>query len=316
MFLYRQRPVKPLDEPHRIGRVSRISIYPVKGCRRVELQSAEVTPSGLAGDREYMIVRETPDENGLHHFVTQRDKRYRTEGTPQSLAIMALIHPETSSGVLRLTWRGSDPVTVNQHEEEGQRQLRVKIHRDIVSAEDMGDDAANWLSEHLDLKVRLVRASGEFRRLASQVYLKNENPVRFQDAYPVHWVMKESLDELSRTAGMTIPWTRFRPNIVAEGGAPSIEHQVNEGEMGEVNFIQPKPCTRCPITTVDQDLGQKKGTEPLKSLATYKRWQKTREPIFGENMLPLRGGKIRIGDEIIQLSSRNPSLVYGSSATN
>jgi uncharacterized protein len=294
-----------------IGKVSHLAIYPVKGCARVELQSALVSRMGLEGDREYMIVREEAEADGVYPFVTQRDKRSREEAGPQSLAVLALIRPEIRDDALRLTWKGSDPIVVARNRHLG-GEMKVRIHKEIVSAVDQGEPVARWLSQHLAMKVRLVRASGAFHRLARQNYMPNTNQIMFQDAYPIHWVMQESVDELSKIAGQDIPWTRFRPNIVGEGGAPQTEHQIYEGTIGEMRFVQPKPCTRCPVTTVDQEIGEKRGTEPLTSLSKYKRWDKTRETIFGENILPLQSGLITVGDDIFELSARNPHLVYGA----
>jgi len=299
-----------VESPRRIGTVSRIALYPVKACAMVELQSARVSPMGLEGDREYMIVREQAEPDGVHLFLTQRDKRTREEAKPQSLAILALIEPEVREGALRLTWRGSDAIDVARDQGPGD-EMTVKVQKVVVSAVDQGEPAAKWLSEHLGVKVRLVRATGAFHRLASQNYMQNTNRIRFQDAYPIHWVMQESVDELCAIAGQEIPWTRFRPNIVGQGGEPQAEHVMYEGRMGEVRFVQPKPCTRCPVTTVDQEEGERRGTEPLTSLSTYKRWSRTRELIFGENVLPLGSGVVRVGDDISQLSARDPPLVYG-----
>ena len=293
-----------------IGKVARIAIYPVKGCARVELQSARVGPKGLDGDREYMVVRQKPEADGVHLFLTQRDKRTREEAKPQSLAILALIEPEVRDGALRLTWKGNDPISIPRDDVPG-AVMAVEIHKVVVSAVDQGETVAKWLSEHLGLKVGLVRASGPFHRLASQNYMRNTNPIMFQDAYPVHWFMQESVDELSGFAGQEIPWTSFRPNIVGRGGEPQAEHGMYEGMMGEVRFVQPKPCTRCPVTTVDQEKGERRGTEPLSALSTYKRWSRTGELIFGENALPLNSGVVRVGDDISQLTAREPLLVYG-----
>jgi uncharacterized protein YcbX len=165
------------------------------------------------------------------------------------------------------------------------------------------------------VKVRLVEAGGPFHRLAKQNYMQNTNEIMFQDAYPIHWVMQESVDELSKIAGQDIPWTRFRPNFVGEGGEPRAEHEIHEGKIGEVHFVQPKPCTRCPVTTVDQDAGEWRGTEPLTSLNKYMRWGKTGEVLFGENILPTQGGLIRVGDDILELSARDPRLVYGTQSS-
>jgi uncharacterized protein len=298
-------------ESHKhIGKVSHIAIYPVKGCARVELQSAQVSRMGLKGDREYMVVREEAGADGVHPFLTQRDKRSREEARPQSLAILALIKPEIRDDALRLTWKGSDPIAVARDQHVG-GEVKVMIHKEVVSAVDQGEPVARWLSEHLGLKVRLVRASGAFHRLARQNYMPNTNQIMFQDAYPIHWVMQESVHELSTIAGREIPWTRFRPNIVGEGGEAQAEHEIHEGTIGEVHFVQPKPCTRCPVTTVDQEIGEKRGTEPLTSLSKYKKWKRTGETIFGENILPLQSGLISVRDDIFELSARDPPLVYG-----
>ena len=47
--------------------VSALTVYPVKGMRGIELESARLTPAGLAHDRAFMVVR----RDG--RLVTQRD---------------------------------------------------------------------------------------------------------------------------------------------------------------------------------------------------------------------------------------------------
>jgi uncharacterized protein YcbX len=39
-------------------RVSDIKIYPIKGCRGYSLDSVEITPMGLRGDREFTLMQE------------------------------------------------------------------------------------------------------------------------------------------------------------------------------------------------------------------------------------------------------------------
>jgi uncharacterized protein YcbX len=188
--------------------------------------------------------------------------------------------------------------------------MSVRVHHDVVWSEDQGETVARWLSENLGVKTRLVRIGAAFHRLAGQKYMQNTNSIRFQDAYPIHWVTQESVDELSAVAGQQIPWTRFRPNFVGECGTPRLEHVIHEGTIGGIRFVQPKPCSHCPVTTVDQEAGEKKDNEPLTSLSTYVRWERTRETIFGENILPLESGVVAIGDPITQTSARSPPLAY------
>ena len=275
----------------------------------VELRTVNVSSMGLDNDREYMVVREEAGADGIRSLLTQRDKRHRLESKPQSLAILALIHPEVTESSLRLTWKGGDGIVIPKG--QNGREVRVRIHTNVVFAADQGDAAAAWLSDHLGVRSRLVRATGAIHRMASQRFLPNSNQIRFQDAFPIHWVTQESVDELSMMAGQSIPWTRFRPNVVGEGGEPQVEHEIYEGGMGAVRFVQPKPCTRCPVTTVDQEAGEKRGNEPLTALSKYKRWNATRELLFGENALPLSGGSMKVGDEILEYRARQPPIVYG-----
>lgn len=49
-------------------RIQSITIYPIKSLGPVHLQEAWVEPSGLRGDRRYMLV------NANHQFITQRTR--------------------------------------------------------------------------------------------------------------------------------------------------------------------------------------------------------------------------------------------------
>jgi len=47
--------------------VSSLHVYPIKSCRGISLGEAEVTATGFADDRQWLVV----DRNGV--FMTQRD---------------------------------------------------------------------------------------------------------------------------------------------------------------------------------------------------------------------------------------------------
>ncbi|RJQ29980.1 MOSC domain-containing protein [Candidatus Parcubacteria bacterium] len=299
--------------PEVIGQIDHISFHPIKSAGAVEVQEAMLTKEGIAGDRQFMIVRAVPDENGVFHFVTQRDKRDKTDKL-QGLAILSQIKPQFDGDSLYLTWAGSDAVEVPMDANAGQ-EIPVQIWDDVVSAVDQGDRLAEWLSDHLQLSTRLVKAAGSFHRDARKNYVPNDNTVRFQDGYPVHWFFQESVDELSQLAGETVPWQSFRPNLVAGGSPAQTEHILYAGEVAGIPFIDPKPCDRCPVTNVDQSTGEVKNGRALTHLAKYKRWRKNtgeQAVIFGENMLPQGEGKISVGDEIVLTERRDPPLIYGS----
>ncbi|MBI4154382.1 MOSC domain-containing protein [Candidatus Woesearchaeota archaeon] len=298
------------------GKIWSIMVYPVKGAAGIEVLDATLTKSGLRhgfyADHEFMIVRAEPDENGLYNFITQRDRRDKQDRL-QGLADMSLIKPEFVGDILRLTWKYFDPIDVAYDRNHG-KELSVKIWDDECYAVDQGDEVAEWLSGYLDLPVRMVKASGSFSRLSRQDYMRNDNPLRFQDSYPVHWFSIESVDELSQIAGERIPWQSFRPQIVVDGLPAQYEHKIHSGNIAGIPFVDPKPCDRCPVTNVDQHTGDIKVGRALTHLAKYKRWvdrNRKKKVIFGENMLPHGNGEILLGDDLVATSHRDPPLVYG-----
>ncbi len=302
------------------GTISHIVIYPVKSCGGIELDNAYLSPSGLSvpgvvTDREYMIVKSAADNNGVHKFVTQRDKRGPNDRV-QGLADLAKIKPKiTADGRINLSWMGEDPITIPSDLNQ-QSELTVMIWDHFGLAPDMGDNISEWLSRHLQYSVRLVRASGEYDRSARQNYLANSSKIAFQDSYPILWMSQASLDELSERADQEIPWKSFRPNIVVNELSARYEHQVFEGTIGGISFVDPKPCDRCPITNIDQETGEIMEIKPMSILKEYKKWNKGRGAhpvIFGENMLPQGVGYISKGSKLTTISHKNPPLVYGES---
>jgi uncharacterized protein YcbX len=88
---------------------------------------------------------------------------------------------------------------------------------------------------------------------------------------------------------------RFRPNIVFSGGEAFAEDSWKKIRVGELEFQVVKPCGRCVMITVEQNTGIK-GAEPMKTLATYRKVGS--KILFGQNMVALSTGVIKVGDEI------------------
>jgi len=308
--------------PEVIGKIKHLAVAPVKSAGLLEVTKAFLTPAGVevrvregkskVVDHQLMVVRAKPDQDGVYHFITQRDKR-DTSDKPQGLAVMSQIKPQMDGDSLLLTWQGRDPIEVPQ--DMAGREIPVKIWGDIVNAVNQEAGLPEWLSDHLGVDVKLVKAAGSFHRDASKSYAQNENTVRFQDGYPVHWFFEESVAELSEKAGESVPWQSFRPQLVAPGSPAQAEHLVFAGEIAGIPFTDPKPCDRCPTTNVDQETGKVKVGRAIRPLSTYKKWRNkdgAMKVIFGENMLPQGEGEINVGDEITVTAYRNPALIYGA----
>ena len=50
-----------------------------------------------------------------------------------------------------------------------------------------------------------------------------------------------------------------------------------------VDFYPVKPCSRCVITTINPETGEKESTEPLQTLSRYRK--KGNKVFFGQNLL-------------------------------
>ncbi len=257
-------------------------IYPVKSCRGIPLPSAQLTPHGLAHDREWMIVK--PDGR----FVTQREEprlaRIETELHPDRLGLRA---PGLEALEIPLAMAGRKPHPAT-------------IWNDTTTAWDEGERAAAWLGEFLEGSFRLVRWDPAQRR-ATDPKWTGELPAEayFGDAFPYLVLGEETLADLNDRLrpGPPMPLDRFRTNLLLTGFGVAGEDSavVLRNEVAEFRIV--KPCTRCVMTTTDQQTGLR-GDEPLPTLATYRRDPRFNAPVFGQNVILARGAGqvIRVGD--------------------
>jgi uncharacterized protein len=68
-----------------------------------------------------------------------------------------------------------------------------------------------------------------------------------------------------------------------------------------------KPCARCVVTTIDPATATP-GHEPLRTLATYRRWDG--KVWFGQNVIHRAAGLITVGDSVtvLQAGAARPPL--------
>ena len=107
------------------------------------------------------------------------------------------------------------------------------------------------------------------------------------------------MQDLNSRLESPVPMNRFRPNLVVRGCEPFAEDTWNRIKVGDVELAVVKPCARCVVTTIDKDtLAQSK--EPLKTLGNYRKHKLG--AIFGQNVIPLNEGRIRLGMDVAVLS--------------
>lgn len=223
------------------GQVQQLFVYPVKSCAGVALAEAVLTPAGLAGDREYLVI----DAHG--EFLSQR-----------SHPRMALIRPQIAAAGLVLHAPGMPALAVTGEAAGAPRPVRV--WDDTVLGLPMGPVAAQWLSAFLGEPCTLVRFDPSVRRLSSLRWTRGrEAPNLFSDGYPLLVVTEaaqQALNHRLQQAGHApVGVERFRPNLVVGGWEAHDEDRVADlhiaAEGGAATLALVKPCARCPIPDID-----------------------------------------------------------------
>ncbi len=180
--------------------------------------------------------------------------------------------------------------------------VEVLVWRDLVPARKAPEEANAWLASFLGRRVNLVYMYDPSLRQTDTRYTKPGSTVSFADGYPLLCTTEASLAMLNEKLPTPIPMERFRPNVVVSGGAPFEEDTWRRLRIGEVVFAVVKPCTRCIITTVDQDTASR-GKEPLRTLNSFRK--REGNVYFGENLVPENTGLIHRGDtvEVLEFDS-------------
>ena len=262
-------------------RVAEIRIYPVKGLRGFAVREAIVEPWGLTGDRRFMIV------DAACRFMTQRE-----------WPAMAVIAANLVPGGLALSTGSGRNIRVSLPD-AAQPRVEVTIWKNRVPAVDCGPEVALWLSDVLGTPCRLVHMSEPATaRPADPDFATPADHVSFADGFPLLVTTRASLDDLNARLDRPVTMDRFRTNISVEGAEPWAEDGWQDLRVGDVRFAGVKDCSRCAVTTVDQDSGvRSEDNEPLRTLARFRRKAGGRI-IFGQNLIPRRLGRISVGDAV------------------
>lgn len=266
------------------GIISQLFIYPVKSCAGIALDTSQLKRTGLAFDREWVIV----DQNG--QFITQRQAPHMAWITPAlSQDSLTLSAPTQESIALPLSYRGHS--------------MRITVWRDTLAADDMGDEIANWLDRFLQIPgrhFRLVRFAKTAQRLSSHDWTAGvDAPNMFSDGYACLVVSQAALDLLNNRLEAhgyeSVDMLRFRPNIVIKGFEAHDEDHLDSLEFAESSngpaLKLVKPCSRCAIPDIDPYTAQST-PEVSEILGSYRRLPLLENAIcFGMNGIVTKLGQ-------------------------
>ncbi|XP_046578219.1 mitochondrial amidoxime-reducing component 1-like [Haliotis rubra] len=284
-----------------VGRVSALNVFPVKSCGGISVQRALSSRLGLrvqgVTDRHWMVTRPNGD------FLSQRQA------------------PKMS--LLKVSFHG-DQVFVDG---PGMPTLKLPINPTVVPSLvkkcrvwewrteglDCGQEAADWMCSFMGqegLRV-LFSAPGLRKRESSEEIKPWGNPALLGDqsaysdfgAYML--LSEESLNFLNSNLNKKVTMRNFRPNIVVSTNAAAFDednwHEIKIGDKAYMRMLD--PCTRCTMTTVNGDLGEKsKDGEPLETLKRLRCFPAYgAAPIFGVNCAVDVEGTINVGDPVYAL---------------
>ncbi|MEU9124461.1 MOSC N-terminal beta barrel domain-containing protein [Streptomyces sp. NPDC048506] len=265
-----------------MARIVELSYYPVKGCAGASARKVLLTPAGIAHDRSFMAI----SEEGV----------YRTQRRHPRLA---LIKPAISDDGERLTLRAPHVEPLDLSVDATGARRPVDLFGATYQGIDQGVRAAEWLSDVLRVRSRLVRVPPEHDRVTDG---RTPGTSGYADSCALHVLSRSTLDllnqKLAERGAAPLPVNRFRPNIVIDGwDEPHTEDRAHGLRVGTAELGYAKLAIRCAVTMVEQESGEKAGPEPLRTLAGYRRAAEG-GVAFGTKLSVLRPGRVRVGDNV------------------
>ena len=274
-----------------ILQLSQINIHPIKSCSSISLSSATVDQLGLIGDRRFVLV----DEQGL--FITGRTY-------PQLTLIMI---KQTAQG-LTLNAPNMPNLLIN-FSKFSSNYKKIQVWNDLINAQHCAEAYDRWFSQFLSTPCQLMYFGEKSQRLVKDY----NDEVAFADGYPLLLISQASLDDLNHKLKQQqlspITMSQFRTNLVIANGEAYQEDSWRHIRIGEAEFEVVKPCSRCVFTTVDPKTGEKHSEmQPLKTLRQYRASRHKKGIMFGQNLITIKQGTIKLNDTIEVLSTQTAEI--------
>ncbi|XP_042311205.1 mitochondrial amidoxime-reducing component 1-like isoform X2 [Sceloporus undulatus] len=244
-------------EMQRVGVVSDIVIYPVKSCRGLRLDEAEVTPLGLRKgdlrDRFWLVIK----EDG--HMVTARQEpRLVLISVNSRNGHLILNAPEMKELAIPVKTSGKNPVK------------NCRVFGLDIEGRDCGDEVAHWITTFLNSEsYRLVHFETQMAPRKCELINTPFRPideVPYSDAGPLLVISEASMEDLNTRLEKKLDLRNFRPSITVSGCSAFEEDTWNKIIIGDVEMKLIMQCGRCILTTVDPDNGIIDRKEPLETL--------------------------------------------------
>nr|XP_023024697.1 mitochondrial amidoxime-reducing component 1-like [Leptinotarsa decemlineata] len=297
-----------------VGKVKKMSIFPMKSGRRMEVQQAECTKRGLMEceksdktfrlrDRAFVVYQEKTMESktGRNH-----NKMVLVEVKALDESSVVFEAPGIMSLTLQVPCRSKNS------------EVFVKFFQDEpVFMIDCGAEAAKWISNYLlqeDFGLRLGYNDGSHQRVLIPKFLKELDDYNHRgisrnsaglnsDLTAVMMMTQASVDDVNRRMfSPHVPAESYRPNLLMDD--PNLEPFEEDNwewiKVGDVIMKNVSECGRCIMTTIDMETGMRRSDrEPLKTMEKYRISKgPVKDPVMGIMLEVFRTGKISVGDTV------------------
>jgi uncharacterized protein YcbX len=271
------------DRSARACTVTGLYSYPVKSCRGVSVESALITPTGVDGDRQLMILKEG---------------RFTNQARLPELAKVAARRIDAGT----IAFAGSGSELIHAVTADGVESL-IGYYGNRIAVVDQGDELAAHVSAVAGTDVRVAALKHPFRRavpLEDFAIIDGAKQSRFVDVAPILVTNESSLADLNTRLDAAVPMSRFRPNVVIEGLAAFAEDAVSTLAGEGWRLVRATHCERCAVICTDQETGER-STEPLATLKSYRHRPNgyAGGVMFGAYMAVEGTATIRVGDTLV-----------------
>eukprot|EP01130_Rhizamoeba_saxonica_P005057 TRINITY_DN2038_c0_g1_i2.p1 TRINITY_DN2038_c0_g1~~TRINITY_DN2038_c0_g1_i2.p1 ORF type:complete len:311 (-),score=54.13 TRINITY_DN2038_c0_g1_i2:209-1141(-) len=285
-------------------RVEEIYLYPVKSCRGIKLQSANLTKFGIMFDRQWVVL----DHEGKFCSLRNHPK-------------MAQIIPSFERDNLVLNTEGLPPLRLPLNLDSYCEEVLVSIWGNETTGLDAGSEASEWISSFLNRNGRdrtykiVVNSAPKTSSRDPQRWEEDyeDEYAKFSDDAPYLFTNIESLKDLNSNieGKLTVPMNRFRANIVVSGFKPWEEDNWDTISINGLQFRFLKKCGRCSVPTKDHLTGKATpGYEPTSTLMKIRcpeeddPFYSSDNPLFGSYFAVQGSGPIAVGDTVEILSTK------------
>ncbi|XP_053164598.1 mitochondrial amidoxime reducing component 2-like [Hemicordylus capensis] len=281
-----------------VGTVTGLCIYPVKSCKGVPLERAEVTEMGLRSgdmrDRFWLVIK----EDG--HMVTARQE-------PRLVLISVLCE----NGHLILNAPGMKELIIPV-QVPGQNPVKnCRVFGLDIQGRDCGDEVAHWLTTFLKSEpYRLVHYELHMApRKCNKIHIpfRANDEVPYSDCAPLLIISEASLEDLNTRMEKKVTMQHFRPSITVSACSAYEEDTWGRIIIGDVELKEVMACGRCILTTVDPETGIIDRKEPLETLKRYRMCDPALKaiyksaPLFGSFFGIDKAGTIEVGQPVYKI---------------